>query len=169
MVGHGLIWYKSVSFFYAFEFLILAHNLLKKDIFYFLGSHIDSYSIGDQINNFQEELIKDTIESIENSPQKLKKQGKNLNLPDKINVIIAKESPSSYLGILIKHPNQEDFAILLISWFSIKSRSWQDSFTGFLDNVSFNNGKVSWKTPNFRNYRKWQAILNWVLRCRESR
>ncbi len=54
------------------------------------------------------------IEAIENSPQRLDEYALG-NLPEKICVIAAEVSPSSYKGTLIKHPNQENTYWLTIT------------------------------------------------------
>ena len=54
---------------------------------------------------------REAIESVETSTKYLKELG-HTHLPDRINVIIAEESPSRYTGRLIKHPNRDDFFIM---------------------------------------------------------
>lgn len=64
--------------------------------------------------------LRKTIEYIELFPSTYKKRllketGRNVNLPDKICVIIAEKSPSDFRGTIIKHPNQDDFYIMTIT------------------------------------------------------
>jgi hypothetical protein len=63
------------------------------------------------------EKAAEIINEIENSPRGMKENYMTRdipgyqNLPDKINVIIAEESPSNIVGTYIKHPNQDNFFI----------------------------------------------------------
>ncbi len=62
-----------------------------------------------------EKWVRETLEYISFSPQRMKEQGKGEELPDEINVIVAEKSPSRYVGTYIKHPNQEDLTIMVIT------------------------------------------------------
>ncbi len=57
--------------------------------------------------------VRETIENIENSPQRLKEEEPgHEQLPDKIPVIIAEKSQSKIGGTYIKHPNQKDLYLI---------------------------------------------------------
>ncbi len=53
--------------------------------------------------------IKEVVDRVRYSPQRMKERDNELLLPDEINVIVTQRSPSNYAGTLIKHPNRDDF------------------------------------------------------------
>lgn len=59
--------------------------------------------------------IRQTIDTIRYSPQRMKEDGEEQHLPDEINVIVAEQSPSLYVGTYIIHPNIKGLYLITVA------------------------------------------------------
>lgn len=66
-------------------------------------------------SEYFERGIKKEIDQVRYSPLRIKEAGEGQDLPDEINVIIAEQSPSLFIGTYIKHPNKEGVFLTTIT------------------------------------------------------